>query len=421
MIKKIEHVVSILYHKIQDSDFTNMYGVKKPKSGGGQTYIQAAGYTYFELDEMFKEASAVNTPEYWDEDKKHPRKKYTVSARIIGGTEEDAIELAPRTGRKDYRISRQNLKYRHPAWSQKHGFPSPDKDETGKYIYEKNYPDKIDNLYILIIKTLSGDSQDVKYYAAYVDSKTIPEGWPNEAGLEIIFSGKKQGIIFYNEQFLRFTNDKIIPFAPGSAVDSELGNIILPEHLTNSTDDAIGYAPKEVDLAVDIATVKFIPVEAPDSKRKANNRNNGIIVKEKDYAKRQKNLKKLGDLGEELVLEIERRQLVEAGRKDLADRVLHASKEIGDGLGYDIQSFEIIGETYTEKYIEVKATTGGKNKPFDISANEVAVSADKQDCYFIYRLFGIGKGVKEIKYYKVRGSVSEQFTLIPTIYKAYSK
>ena len=43
----MEYVSAILYHKIQDSDFTNMYGIKKPSGGGGQTYIQAAGYNFF--------------------------------------------------------------------------------------------------------------------------------------------------------------------------------------------------------------------------------------------------------------------------------------------------------------------------------------------------------------------------------------
>ena len=31
---------------------TNMYGIKKPSGGGGQTYIQAAGYDFSELDRM---------------------------------------------------------------------------------------------------------------------------------------------------------------------------------------------------------------------------------------------------------------------------------------------------------------------------------------------------------------------------------
>jgi hypothetical protein len=421
MNKKIEYIESILYHKIQDSDFTNMYGVKKPKSGGGQTYIQAAGYSYLDLDKMFKEAAAVDTPEYWDEEKKHPRKKYSITAFAAGSMNAGELELAPRTGRKDYRISRQNLKYRHPAWSQKQGFPSPDIDKAGKYVYKKNYPQKIDNLFILIIKTRIGISQEVKYYAAYVDSKNIPESWPKEVGLEIIFSGKKQGIIFYDDQFLRFNDDKLNFFSPGSAVDEELGNVELPDSLTYSTEDAVEYAVREIDLALDVLSIKFVTVEAPVLKRGTRTKNGKIIIKGKDYERRQRNLKKLGDLGEILVLEMERRQLIEAGRKDLAERIVHASKVIGDGLGYDIQSFELKGKKYTEKFIEVKTTTGGKNKPFDVSINEVEVSVEKRDSYYIYRLFGLGIGSKEIKHYKVRGSISEQFTLIPTVYKAYVK
>ncbi|MCL2381367.1 MAG: DUF3883 domain-containing protein [Treponema sp.] len=421
MNNAIEYIISILYHKIQDSDFTNMYGVKKPKSGGGQTYIQAAGYSNSELDRMFKEAIAVDTPEYWDEEKKHPRKKYTLTAYTAGSEDMGELELAPRTGRKDYRISRQNLKYRHPAWSQKHGFPSPDMDKSGKYVYEKNYPQRIDNLFIMIIKACVSISEKVKYYAAYVDSKNIPEGWPKDVGLESIFSGKKQGIIFYDEQFLRFKNDKINFFSPGSAVDNYLDNVELPDSLTYSTEDAIEYAVKEIDLSLDVASIKFVFVDVPIHKRKTKSNNEKVITKGKNFDRQQRNLKKLGDLGEMLVLEMERRRLVEARREDLAARIVHSSKIMGDGLGYDIQSFELRGKKYVEIFIEVKTTTGGKNKPFDISANEVAVSAVKRDSYYIYRLFGLGSGIKEIKYYKVKGSITERFTLIPTVYKAYAK
>ena len=77
----MEHIEAILYHKIQESDFTNMYGIKKPSGGGGQTYIQAAGYSKDELDRMFKEADKIyNTPEYWDKALLHPRKNYTFKA-----------------------------------------------------------------------------------------------------------------------------------------------------------------------------------------------------------------------------------------------------------------------------------------------------------------------------------------------------
>ena len=79
-----EHIVAILYHKIQDSDFTNMYGIKKPANGGGQTYIQAAGYTREELDEMFSDANDIfDTPEFWDTAAVFPRKRYTFNATVV--------------------------------------------------------------------------------------------------------------------------------------------------------------------------------------------------------------------------------------------------------------------------------------------------------------------------------------------------
>ena len=81
----MEYVSAILYHKIQDSDFTNMYGIKKPSGGGGQTYIQAAGYDFSELDRMFAESDIItDTLEFWDSEKIFPRKKYNFNAIAIG-------------------------------------------------------------------------------------------------------------------------------------------------------------------------------------------------------------------------------------------------------------------------------------------------------------------------------------------------
>ena len=52
-------------------------------------------------------------------------KNYNFNAIAIGLNQSAEIELAPRTGRKDYRISRQGLNHRHPAWSPSNGFPEP--------------------------------------------------------------------------------------------------------------------------------------------------------------------------------------------------------------------------------------------------------------------------------------------------------
>lgn len=416
----IEHITAILYHKIQESDFTNMYGVKKPESGGGQTYIQAAGYTRKELDTMFSDASDIfDTPEFWAGESSYPRKKYTFQATAVGSTSVADIELAPRTGRKDYRISRQNLKYRHPAWQTSNGFPEPNQNRDGEYIYEPKYHNIIDNLFVLIIKTICEDGT-VRFYATYVDSESLPNNWPSGAGLEDIFlKSKRQGIIFFEEQYLRFVNDKNVPFAIGSAADIEIGSVVLPTNFNETSDDAVEYAAKDISLNVDVFNVTIKKVDAPQLKKKKARSEKKLITKDVNYERRHKNLKKIGDVGELLAIEVEKKRLLAEGRPDLADRIEHVARTIGDGLGYDILSFEQIGTDYIEKYIEVKSTTGAKTKPFDITTNEVEVSEEKGQQYCIYRFYGLSSTAKEIRYYECRGSVKENFTLEATAFKAY--
>ena len=418
----MEYVESILYHKIQESDFTNMYGIKKPTGGGGQTYIQAAGYSQDELDEMFKEADKIyDTPEFWDKDSLFPRKNYTVNAYEVGSSNHSEIELAPRTGRKDYRICRQNLKYRHPAWQVASGFPEPKTGDDGVYMFEPNYPGLIDNLYIILIKT-KDEKNTAQFYATFVNSEVIPDSWPHGAGLEEIFmKSKRQGIIFFNEQYLRFSNNKISPFKAGSAADNEIGNIVLPENICEISDDAVEYSKTEIKIEIDYGNIDIKKVEPPIIKRKKSASKEKNVTKDTNYERRHKNLKKIGDIGEELTIKIEKSRLESEGRSDLANKIEHISKTIGDGLGYDIKSFEKVNGAYVDKYIEAKTTTGGKNKPFDISANEVEVSEEKGAHYYIYRFYGVSGTAKQIRYYEVRGSVQEHFILEATSYKAYYK
>ena len=91
--------------------------------------------------------------------------------------------------------------------------------------------------------------------------------------------------------------------------------------------------------------------------------------------------KLLGDLGENLVLEYERKRLHDVGLIDLANKVKHVSAEEGDGAGYDILSFEENGE---KKFIEVKTTRGSVRSDFYISANEVEFSKNHADNFYLY-------------------------------------
>jgi len=91
--------------------------------------------------------------------------------------------------------------------------------------------------------------------------------------------------------------------------------------------------------------------------------------------------KKLGEGGEELVLEYEREKLKE--HPELLSKIRHISKE-NDNAGYDIVSFTEDGK---EMFIEVKTTRGGKNTPFFLSSNEFETAMNNVGKYYIYRVY----------------------------------
>jgi hypothetical protein len=104
----------------------------------------------------------------------------------------------------------------------------------------------------------------------------------------------------------------------------------------------------------------------------------------RDYLERESQNRSLGMAGEEFALKFERWRLCQTGADQLADRVVHASLVEGDGLGYDIRSFESDG---SERFIEVKTTSFGERTPFFVSANEMRFSRDRAPQFHLYRLF----------------------------------
>jgi hypothetical protein len=117
--------------------------------------------------------------------------------------------------------------------------------------------------------------------------------------------------------------------------------------------------------------------------------------------------KALGDAGEEWVLGLEQEQLTRAGRVDLADRVVWAARDIGDGLGYDVASFFPDGR---ERFIEVKTTNYGVRTPFYITKGEVNFSERRSDAFSLYRVHGFAR---DPRVYVLDGSVREGARLDP--------
>ena len=132
-----------------------------------------------------------------------------------------------------------------------------------------------------------------------------------------------------------------------------------------------------------------------------------------DFAERDAANRQLGRLGEQFVYDLERYRLNLAGRDDLAQKVVWASKDIGDGLGFDIISFDEADDS--ERMLEVKATGLGKFFPFYVTSNEVRCSEDIPQQYQLFRVFDFGR---EPRLYILHGSLRELCQLEPVLYRA---
>jgi|WetSurMetagenome_2_1015567.scaffolds.fasta_scaffold04351_2 hypothetical protein len=113
--------------------------------------------------------------------------------------------------------------------------------------------------------------------------------------------------------------------------------------------------------------------------------------KKRDYLEREARNISLGKAGEEFVMNFEQFRLQKLGKKKLADKVDHVSISKGDGLGYDILSFEPDGR---ERYIEVKTTAFAKETPFFISRGEIQFAKNYEEQFHLYRLYEFRKSPK---------------------------
>lgn len=119
-----------------------------------------------------------------------------------------------------------------------------------------------------------------------------------------------------------------------------------------------------------------------------------------DYQKQAKTNKRIGDLGELRVLQFE----IENANPKYVSKISHDSKEIGDGLGYDILSYDSSGNP---KYIEVKTTKGGVNTPFYITTSELKKSILESENYYLYRVYNYNDKDNSGDLYIISGNLSE--------------
>ncbi len=112
------------------------------------------------------------------------------------------------------------------------------------------------------------------------------------------------------------------------------------------------------------------------------------------YEKQDRENKKLGDIGEKLILIQEQKKLKELQEKGIVslDKKIIKQK---DFVGYDILSYDLNGE---EIHIEVKTTKGNDKSPFYMSMNEVYVM--KQDSKWrLYRVHNFNASKKTANFF----------------------
>lgn len=129
-----------------------------------------------------------------------------------------------------------------------------------------------------------------------------------------------------------------------------------------------------------------------------------------DYAQRDANNRKLGEMGELLVVAHEKKVLSGKGFPGLSDQVRHIAQQEGDGAGYDVLSFRTDG---SKKYIEVKTTRGGAQTDFYMSINEIRFSDYAGADYYLYRLYNFKEESQTADFYINSGPVDESFTAEP--------
>lgn len=161
-----------------------------------------------------------------------------------------------------------------------------------------------------------------------------------------------------------------------------------------------------------------ISIELVPAPTSAQIENNAITPFTIDFIEKEIRNKHLGLLGELFILKGEIDFLKSNGRDDLASKVQHISVQIGDGLGFDILSYDLLGN---EKKIEVKTTRSNISRPFYVTRNELEISSENPENYYLYRLFDFDSNLNKGKYYVITGNLTISLTLDALVFIAYPK
>jgi len=159
-----------------------------------------------------------------------------------------------------------------------------------------------------------------------------------------------------------------------------------------------------------------VMVEAPSRSNAARERKGTYLPQDRavkrDYFALEARNRSLGLAGEEFIVAYERARLHAVGEQRLGDKVEHVAAAKGDGLGYDILSFDSNGK---ERFIEVKTTAFARETPFYVSRSEVAFSKDFAAQFYLYRVFDFRRAPRM---FNLAGNLSRHCVLDPITFRA---
>ncbi|WP_176344861.1 DUF3427 domain-containing protein [Priestia aryabhattai] len=192
---------------------------------------------------------------------------------------------------------------------------------------------------------------------------------------------------------------------------------ILDWELTEEQARGIGFKLDPSIKVDNTLTPGTVVIEDPPNvtSRRSGNSTSDFRGRHIDFDENNRINKRLGNLGELLVLNREKNFLKSNGKHELAELVDHTSETEGDGAGYDIRSYGLDGKV---KYIEVKITKAGKQTPFYLTIREIMFSKQHPDSYYLYRVFDYDETSDTGSMYILNGDLENHLELQPLTFKA---
>jgi Protein NO VEIN, C-terminal len=202
--------------------------------------------------------------------------------------------------------------------------------------------------------------------------------------------GRTHRSVEFKHQNISAVLDELgLPYIPGYAPKRNYQNAIfdaIDRYLTRRPSFLEPVPPSSRVPA--LTTEIFVPPPAVAAHDKRIPEPLRRLIRKFDPVDRDHCNRALGKAGEAFVVDLERHQLTEVGRADLARKVRWVAAEDGDWAGYDVLSFDRLG---CERLLEVKTTNGSARTPFFLTRNELDLATERPHEWRIYRVHMFAK------------------------------